>query len=49
MGGQVVPLVMSSINSAEFLKGVVGMEDGTEGRLCLKVCSDLVYWIGVTE
>lgn len=49
MDDQVVPLVVGTIKTAEFLKGVVGMEGGTEGRLCLKVYPDLAHWIGVAE
>ena len=37
------------MKTAEFLKDVVGMKDGTDGRLCLRVYPDLAHWIGVAE
>lgn len=49
MADQVVPFVVGTIKTAEFWKDVAGIEDDTEGRLCLKVYPDLAHWIGVTE
>lgn len=49
MADQVVPLAVGTINTAEFLKDVVGMKDGLETRVCLKVYPELAHWIGVEE
>ncbi len=49
MDDQVVPLVVGTIKTAEFLEDVVGMKGGTESRICLKVYPDLAHWIGTAE
>jgi hypothetical protein len=49
MADPVVPFVVGTTNTAKFLKDAVGMKDGSESRLCLKVYPDLAHWIGVAE